>query len=278
MKIILLGASGKVGQGLGRYWSQTNVDFDVSSVFRKPRRLKAARKSDVVWAPGQPLPDFGTVDAVLAFWGVTRGTPDMLEGNVALARSAIDLAEKVGASTAVHCSSAAVYGHGEDWYSETSATLPTTPYGRSKLAMETVITALAKQRNSRVRNIVLRIGNVAGADQLFAAMNRSNRVVLDQFPDGTGPQRSYITIPDIARSLEALLKQEAEGCFNVSAPQPTAMEGILRSSGREFEWRTASEQAVHCVALNVSRLSEVIPLTKNQSCPDYLVSHAQAFG
>ena len=87
-------------------------------------------------------------------------------------------------------SSAAVYGRpeGDAPLSETTEPRRVSGYGRAKRAMEQ---AVAEGQGVTC----LRIGNVAGADQLLlnaATATAQAPLILDRFADGTGPDRSYI--------------------------------------------------------------------------------------
>lgn len=268
-KVLLLGASGKLGRMLCDLW-QSRV-FSLVPVYR------SKGQGGLAWAPGDPVPEVGRVAAVIALWGVTPGSERNLDDNTRLALAAMDLGKAMGVGAVVHCSSAAVYQPGPQPISEIGSVCPGSDYGRAKLAMEKAIEEGA--RGEAMRNIILRIGNVAGADSLFANLRSGGRITLDRFADGTSPARSYIAPPDLVRVIEALVEDgTAAGTYNVSAPIPTPMGDIARAAGCSIDWREAPETAMPMVWLDTSRLSRILELPPLAAAPDYLVEGARAGG
>lgn len=135
---------------------------------------------------------------------------------------------ETGARRLVFSSTAAVYGEPEEVpIPETSPTLPTNPYGGSKLAVDRMIGAVARARGLRATS--LRYFNVAGASGRFgedhhpethliplvlqaaAGTRDSVRIFGTDYPtrDGT-PVRDYIHVEDLGRAhLLALEAAEA---------------------------------------------------------------------
>ena len=169
----MLGASGQIGRffcALGGTFAGQSAE--IIPVFRNTR----AFGQGVSWHPGAPVPPGLRADAVVALWGVTRGSDAQLSANSALAEAAIGLARQVGAGRVVHCSSIAVYAPATAPMAEDWPTRPVNAYGLSKLRMEQ--TALA-QSGGGPRSLCLRIGNVAGADSLLAAGRAQGQITLD---------------------------------------------------------------------------------------------------
>jgi UDP-glucose 4-epimerase len=129
----------------------------------------------------------------------------------------------------VFSSTAAVYGEPEEVpIPETSATLPTNPYGASKLAVDRMIGAVAGARGLAATS--LRYFNVAGASGRFgedhhpethliplvlqaaSGARESVRIFGTDYPtrDGT-PIRDYIHVEDLGRAHLLALEAAEEG-------------------------------------------------------------------
>jgi UDP-glucose 4-epimerase len=134
-----------------------------------------------------------------------------------------------GVPRLVFSSTAAVYGEPEEVpIPETSTTLPTNPYGASKLAVDHMIGAVAGARGLAATS--LRYFNVAGASGRFgedhhpethliplvlqAAAGRRDSVKIfgTDYPtrDGT-PIRDYIHVEDLGRAHLLALEAAEEG-------------------------------------------------------------------
>tara|TARA_R110000868_G_scaffold400956_4_gene676045 strand:+ start:67007 stop:67843 length:837 start_codon:yes stop_codon:yes gene_type:complete len=200
---------------------------------------------DLCWSPGDPPPAGLHPHTIVALWGVTAGDGAALAQNTSLALAALDLAHRTGARRVLHLSSAAVYGAPPAPVSETSVPLPSTAYGAAKLAMEHAIADWHAQTRTGPRSTVLRLGNVAGADALFA--NLSGPLTLDRFAGGQGPSRSYIAPCDLARVIARLASgplAQMPALLNVAGPFPVAMSDIARAAGVAMFWRDAPPAAL----------------------------------
>lgn len=246
MRILILGAQGKLGQMLSQIW----VDHDQITCTCASSRPAPGM---VLWQPGQFWPGPRDYDAIVALWGVISGTD--LEQNSDLAIAALDLARDLGVKRVVHCSSVAVYGPGRDM-SEDRRPHPVTPYGQAKLRMEQAI-ATWHQHDLGITSIIARIGNVIGADSLAAQISKGDPVQLDQFSDGFGPQRSYITATDLAGCFHALLQSGATGIWNIAAPGALHMAKLLDHAGARWSWRPAPSQSVQHVTMNTSHIQNI---------------------
>ncbi|SFD66804.1 NAD-dependent epimerase/dehydratase family protein [Roseivivax sediminis] len=262
--ILLLGATGKVGRLLRAAWP--------GAVGARARLEPVGRSgADLhLWAPGAPTDRLPRPDAIAALWGVTPGPGRDLDENLRLALAAQALGDALGARMVLHASSAAVYRPGPVPLREDPAPDPQTAYGAAKAAMEA---ALAEARGPRA--VALRIGNVAGADSLFAALSDDTPLTLDRFADGAGPARSYIAPSDLARVLAALAMAEPgtlPPALNVAAPEATGMDDIARAAGRPITWRPAPPGAAARVALETGRLARICRLGPAAAEPDHLVA------
>ena len=270
VRALVLGANGKLG----------NMICAVFGAQAAPRLAihPVSRDGSVGlgWSVGQSPDLLPRVDAVVALWGVTpaHGTP--LSENSGLALAAMDLGRRLGANRVLHCSSAAIYGPSDRPLHEEDTPAPASPYGAAKADMETVLRP--PPEDDGPVPVILRIGNVAGAESLFAAMGRDGPVTLDRFSDGHGPDRSYIAPGDLAKVLEVLCtlpRSRLHRVYNVAAPRVTAMADIVRAAGRDLRWRPAPEGALRRVALDTARLAEVCPMPDHSSDASWLVADWQ---
>lgn len=258
-RTVILGATGKLGRMICRNWAQDRTRKFVK-VSRKPIEGHA------VWAPGQDSQSLGKVDAVIALWGVTSGDPDALEANRYLAIKAMELGAEVQASRVLHCSSAAVYQPQDYPLSEAARLAPLHPYGQSKLAMEQDVLNWAAENPDGPKPCLMRIANVVGADSLFAAFDREDDITLDQFANGHGPMRSYLTVSDLAHCLKRLSECPVEALpliVNIATPGAMAMSDLAVAAGRKIIWRPAPETAVPHVELATARIAAVPGVTLN---------------
>lgn len=258
--VLVLGASGQLGRmmcalGAGDGLSLIPVYRDL-------------RSGGVLWSPGAPVPQTLRADAVLALWGVTVGAPSDLAQNCELALAAQAIGHEIGADRVLHCSSVAVYRPGPAPLTETCPTAPVNPYGEAKLAMEE---ALAQAQG--VKSTVMRIGNVAGADSLFAAGRRDGTTRVTRYPNGFGPLRSYIAPGDLVRALRCLLTcnpEDLPSVVNLAAPKPVRMEDLAKAMGWHVDWTDVADDGRQDITMQTDRLRTLIDLGPDASDPTHI--------
>ncbi|MFU8881540.1 MAG: NAD-dependent epimerase/dehydratase family protein, partial [Rhodobacterales bacterium] len=156
--VLVLGASGRLGAMLRRYWPD-----DVQAMWQFRRAVD--HRDAVIFDPLGRDAALARCDVVVGLAGCVGGSDAALRSNTDLALAAVDLGAKLGARRVFLSSSAAVYGHQTSPLVEDGPTRPQSPYGAEKLRMEGA--ALAHAQACGVAVTVLRIGNVAGADALL---------------------------------------------------------------------------------------------------------------
>ncbi|MBR9763237.1 MAG: NAD(P)-dependent oxidoreductase [Rhodobacteraceae bacterium] len=280
--LLVLGSSGRVGRLLRAVLAgspRLRAGFASSGGGRILWQARSGSPGgDVLkWQPGCPLPRGLSARVVLALWGVTSGGPEALAQNAVLARAALQLAQRVGARRVLHLSSAAVQAGLEGApAAEDMPPAPVTPYGRSKQEMEAAIEQWHSVRHGATpRSVVLRVGNLAGADQLFGAIARGGPVVLDRFPDGAGPRRSYIGPEDMLRLLARLAScpsAQLPAFVNATGPQPVAMADLVRAAGAELRWRHAPPGALPVMALDPTRMQDLCGTLRDSGSARTLVA------
>jgi nucleoside-diphosphate-sugar epimerase len=270
-RVLVLGASGRLGSMLRRYW--TPAQHNLAALWQmRPSGSGALAQSgpDIVLCdPLRSIPDCGPVDVVLGLAGVVpgRNTGD-LALNSALGLAALRCGAALGARHVFLSSSAAVYGGAPQDLTEADALSPTSPYGQSKLAMEHAVLTAAAMYPLPVT--ALRIGNVAGADALLGPVEghiRGERRVLDQFADGQGPVRSYIGPCALADLLARLVVLAARGTalparLNLALKGAVAMADLCEEAGLTVAWRPAPPQALPRVVQDVTQLARLVPVPR----------------
>lgn len=263
--VVVLGANGRLGQALRRIWA-TRPD-----VFWQSRLAGA----DIRWAPGGRWPGPPRVRAIVALWGVVPGKGDPMQ-NVRLALAAMDLGAALGAQRVLHCSSAAVYSPAPAPWRETQSA-PASPYGKSKRMAERAVADWCRERRNGPASCMMRIGNVAGADSLFDALNQDKPLRIHRFGGGGGPLRSYIDHASFARVVDTLLTCPGSvlpDIVNVANGGVIDMADIARAAGRDPVWNAAPSPALDRVELDLTRLRRLVDPGKTN--PAKLLADAAA--
>lgn len=255
-RILVLGASGRLGRMVQRHWSDAGL-HPVWQVRQYP--AVTPRMGDVVISdPLDGPPDCAPVDLVLGLAGIVPGKGDM-SGNIDLGLAAVQCALELGARHVLLSSSAAVYGHSETPLCETALPRPHTGYGEAKLAMENAALALAADH--ALPATMLRIGNVAGADALLQQGGTTR--TLDRFKSGQGPLRSFVGPSALATLLQALMGKAISGAtlpsrLNVAQEGGVFMADLCDAAGLQVTWQPAPSTALERVVLDVTRLGRLV--------------------
>ena len=258
-RLLVLGGSGRLGGLLRRVWSLPGrAAPQLVWQARRPGDFAAFGGPSVVFdplaEPGALARAVAAAEAVLLLAGPARGTAEALSAHAALAGAVLDCA---GGRPVLLASSAAVYGrpagrlcHEED------APAPISDYGRAKAAMEAVAAGWPGA-------VVLRIGNVAGADALLGQPAPPGGRRLQVFADGRAPRRSYIGPQALARALARLVRLAVGGAasggaalpgvINLALPGAVGMEALLRAAGEGWQADPAPPEAIAAVELAVDR-------------------------
>lgn len=271
---LLVGGTGRVGQLMAPHWPDclpAGVQLVVQH--RQPDRLDG-----LFWSPlTTPLPMVDPPEAMIVLSGVTPGRGD-LDDNRRLAEAALQAAADAGVGRVLLASSQAVYGAGQGLaMAEDAPTLPVNAYGAAKLAMEQ---AVERFRAGGMDLCCLRIGNVAGADAMLinaAKATDEAPVIIDQFPDGESPVRSYIGPGTLARVLSALLAAPGKlpPVLNVAAPGPIAMADLVRAAGRPFVYRAAPPTAFARILIDCARLQAMFAFSPSDSDAAVMVAQCK---
>ena len=200
--------------------------------------------------------------AVLHFAGLIRVEESVkypkkyMEFNYKKSKRFIEICIKNNLNKIIFSSTAAVYGNpNKNKVEETDRLNPLNPYAKSKLLTEKFI--LNKAKKTKLKYIILRYFNVAGADikmrtgliskfssHLVKAVSevvtkKRDKLVVNgddyNTPDGT-PIRDYIHVSDLAnihlKSLEFLLKNDKSEIFNCGYGKGYSVKQVINTTNK----------------------------------------------
>lgn len=192
------------------------------------------------------------VDAVVhlaALAGVVDSVEDprpSFQLNVAGSFQLLELARAANVRHIINASTGgALLGEAASPISEEMAPCPLSPYGASKLAVEGYCSAFANAYGFSC--VSLRFSNIYGPrsahkKSVVAAFikNIVRGEPLVVYGDGT-QQRDYLYVGDLVRGIEAALKRQLSGAYQLGCGQPTAIRTLIETlkkvSGRDFQVR-----------------------------------------
>ncbi len=250
MRALVLGATGRIGRMMQWAWADVNRVSPLWQSREDPGRAGWIG-CDILHDPEGLKAACACVDVILTLAGVTPTPGADLDQNSALA---LAVQRAAGGRPHLLASSAAVYGRAGGLCRESDAARPAAPYGIAKLAMEQAVQAEGGPVTC------LRIGNVAGADQILGRAGQGEALTLDRFADGRTPRRSYIGPATLARVLADLTIAAGQGralpaILNVAARVTVEMGALLDAAAYPWTPRVAPPDAITEVALDIAPLS-----------------------
>ena len=276
MRVLLVGASGRVGQMVLHHWKSDPAAISIMPQFRKFRTF-----GSLLWDPlegARPLVDevksSGNFEAMVMLAGVVPGNGRKLDTNLELAKACLNAASRAGIKRVLLASSSAVYGVGDGTpLTEYSPCNPVNEYGTAKLAMEE---ACAAWIGTGMDLCVLRIGNVAGADALLVNVAKSapqKPIEIDIFSDGHGPKRSYIGPQTMAKVLQSLCRHSSAlpPVLNVAVPIPLSMDALADAADHPWLRRAPSEKSYQNIILDCSALASLHAFESQDTRPEEMV-------
>lgn len=259
-RALILGSTGRLGRLLRHHWPK---DTQLDLIWHG-RRAAATLCFDL--KDTSKLSDAMTqADIILNLAGNTPATSDDMEANIDIANRVFSCAGELPVITA---SSAAVYGERTGDCAESDEVTPISNYGRAKLRVEQLST------DHSGPSCAIRIGNVVGADALFA--ERRSHYVLHQFADGRTPMRSFINPSLLAQVLDSLMTCMLHGgtvpsVLNIASPEPVEMSALLDAAGLEWSAEPAPSHAIARVALDTCRIQALFDMPVDASLPQKLM-------
>lgn len=263
---LFVGATGRVGRMVMRHWhAMPSTALRAVGQSRKPN---SSLPDALHWNPAdgpKALLDWadqrGPVAGVFLFGGVTPAAGADYSDNARLVSQVLTAAAQAEIPRVLLASSSAVYGLGDGGPIAESASLrPLNPYGQSKIEAEIIA-----QNVPAFDTCALRIGNVVGADALLVNAARATGAAplrLDQFADGRGPNRSYISPALLAQVLERLatLPAPLPAVLNIGTPAPVAMADLVQAAGVPWEFSPAPATAHQNITMDCAALQALVPL------------------
>ena len=247
---LILGSSGRLAGFLRRAWAVAPPSRPVVWASRRPGAGEL--RLDPLAEPEALAAAVRASAAVLDLSGRIYGSEAELSVNADLARAVLAAAE--GQVPVLLPSSASVYGRSGAPGRESDPPAPVIPYGHTKVAMEAAAAGVP-------RATCLRIGNIAGADQLLRD-GSPREILLDRWDDGATPARSYMGPESFAAILTAVLERAGAGLppvLNVAAPEAAEMGDLLDAAGLGWTPRPAPATAVRLVELDTTLVGQVYP-------------------
>ena len=133
---------------------------------------------------------------------------------------------------------------------------------------------------------VLRIGNVAGADQLLSNLHvQREPLQLDVFDDNRSPARPYIGPRALGEIISALMAspKALPHALNVSLSGHIEMRALLQAwnfyAQHPIEWHEvpASDNAVPVVGFDTNALSTYVDLPNSTNPGDFIIRDLRAY-
>ena len=290
--IVVTGATGRIGRSV----RTSSIAEHIPILCQSRRHLPFDQNTPwFQWIPGKAEGESSleNATAILHLAGTTPTGGTIVDdaqfesANVQMALSVLDAAARHAIPRVLLASSASVYGRPlseEQVFGEDTPLQPLNAYGRSKMAMERAALSFTAPKDTP-EICILRIANVAGADQLLQNALRAgpeNPMELDRFPSGHGPLRSYIGPQSLGDTLLKIAGHPAPlpKILNIAAAPPVRMDDLLRAleahSPVPWRYRIASKTAIERVVVDTRRLDAVYPVpVSGDACAD-MVAQALA--
>ena len=209
---------------------------------------------------------FGALETLIVMAGVTPATSSDMALNTLIAKAYLDAARFAGIKRVLLASSSAVYGFGDGTpMNEAHSCVPISEYGRSKLDMEDMAHDFAAETNMEI--CCLRIGNIAGADALLLNASKATLeapLLVDRFPNGAGPLRSYMGPTQAGDALAQLARHQGTlpPVLNFAGISPIYMEELAIAAALPWRYETAPIVAHQSITLDCSALASLIDMPR----------------
>lgn len=254
-KVLVVGGTGRLGGLLRLAWARRGRE----GLIWQSRRGGGDAVFDPLSDPVGYAQAATGADVIINLAGTTGGDSAVLAQNRDLALAAVAAAQAAGVPHIFLSSSAAVYGRGLTGTHEDAEVAPVSPYGRAKRDMEEAVL----DRAVALGVTCLRIGNVAGADQLLAQQHSDGPQMLDICADGRGPRRSYVGPQALAAMIDRMIGAVRAGRrlpdrLNVALEGAVSMDSLLEADGRFWAPRPAQAMTIADLCLDTTLLGRVI--------------------
>lgn len=253
MHVIIKGATGFIGSAIAREFRSAGVRVTMlirsQSQLQRLGQLPPETLVNIDQMERDMLIDRLAADAPSVFidcaWrgvgGRDRNEAFQVSHNLPMTLDTVNLAAAIGCKQWISFGSQAEYGNHNRRLDETAAFVPTTVYGKAKLAVGTASLALCEAKG--LAGVWIRVFSTYGpgdapnwfipyVTQEFLAGRRPKLTKCDQLWD-------YLFIEDAARAVRALANQCTSGVFNlgsgVAHPLRDVVETIRAELGSDLE-------------------------------------------
>lgn len=297
--VLLLGATGRLGTMIR---SSAPPPPNIMALFQTRHKDIPVDGNWVFWDPkaGDLLcPDQGQspvrIDTIINFIGATptaghHSAQEMQIANCMVAQQVEYEARRLGVRNLIQISSASVYGRpfsASGRVHESDRCVPLTAYGETKLKMEN---DALERSDFGLNTVVLRLGNVIGADALVQNAMRTTPerpLKLSCFADGS-PVRSYISPQEMTEALWSLVRALADQknvphVMNLSRPEPVRLSDLLEALSKQFDapihwvYVDAPQSDIHSLILDTSLLERIHGFERVDDVPNHLISQYDRF-
>jgi len=265
--LVVTGGAGFVGKALVEYLSESGEKVTIFDNFSNSSRaeIQSLLKKGVSLVEGdirnyevleRCLSECDTVIHLAAQIDVQKSIINPKENyeiNVEGTNNLLKACVKQNVQNIIAASSAAVYGIPSELpLNESSSTIPISPYGESKLAMEQLIRDFSQKHN--LNSISLRFFNIFGKGQTDAyagvitkfMKNISEDKPLIIFDDGSNT-RDFIFVEDVVNSIKCAIEKidgKRGNCYNIASGSFTSINELaklmLSISGNTLEIKFSS--------------------------------------
>jgi UDP-glucose 4-epimerase len=276
MRVLITGGAGFIGTNLVQHLS-TSSAYDVvvldnlsagqqHPIFPRGVRFTRGDFADKATIT-ECLQGVDTVVHLAALSGVIDSIDDprpSFEVNVAGSFQLLELARAANVRHIINASTGgALLGEAVPPISEEMAPCPLSPYGASKVAVEGYCSAFTGAYG--IPCMTLRFSNVYGphsAHKKSAIATFIKSIIREEplvvYGDGT-QQRDYLYVDDLVRGIEAALKRQLTGTYQLGCGQPTTLQTVIgmldKISRRDFQIRYGKRRSgeVHSTWCNIAK-------------------------
>ena len=238
MRVFITGGAGFIGTHLCQKLTQTHdvTIYDNFSNSNQENFQSATQKVSII--PGDIL-DYQKLSSAMKNHNIVihlAAKIDVInsiinpeptfETNVKGTQNVLDSCISNGITKIITTSSAAIYQNVSDGaITEENKTEPLSPYGKSKLEMEKIIT------NSKIDSTILRLFNVYGNNSISGVIvnfkeNIQNNKPLTIFGDGKAI-RDFVHVDDVINGIVLSISSKS-GIFNIASGNGTSINDLAK--------------------------------------------------
>jgi nucleoside-diphosphate-sugar epimerase len=255
-RIIIFGGSGFVGSYLTKYFLKNNIAKIILKVdISAPERIVNGVdfiKVDIR-NPIDPKIINDDFDAIINLAAVHKspGHPrqEYFETNILGAKNICVLAEQKGISRIVFTSSISVYGPDEAEKTEDSLTMPSIPYGISKLAAEYIHREWQLKAPER-KLAIIRPAVIFGKGEKgnFTRIASALKKGIFVYPGRKDTIKACVYVKDVCRLIMQLMTTDQDYCcYNLCYPEKTTIEDVCKAFHKALGFKLPRLKLPECI-------------------------------